>query len=57
MLHGLHEELGISNVKAAGLRGEKVPIVPNYVIENSIQQTPLLGVRSVFNGASQVVQG
>jgi hypothetical protein len=57
MLRGLHKYLGLFNVKAAGLRGENLPIVPTYVVGNSTQQTTLLRVRSVFNGASQVVQG
>ncbi len=45
-----------SNVKAAGLRGENLPIVSNYVVEISTQQTPLLRVRLVFEQASQGVQ-
>jgi hypothetical protein len=56
MLRGLYENQRSSILIAAGLRGENMPIVPTCVIGNSIQQTPLLRVRSVFEGAWQVVQ-
>jgi hypothetical protein len=56
MLRGLREDQRFSSLKAAGLRWGNVPTVPNYVDGNSTRQTALLGVRSVFNGASPAVQ-
>jgi hypothetical protein len=55
MLRGLHVELRFSDTSAAGPRWENVPFMPNYVGGNSTQHAPLLGVRLVIKGASQVV--